>query len=191
MKRAHLKADENNGGIKAHAETATDLASDFASPEFHATLTQALACPKSISDQMDLKQLREEISRACDDVNEGNMRLPERMALAQAHTLNHLFNRLTQRAFTNLGGPWFEPYMRLALRAQAQSARTLETLATLKTPTIFAKQLNVANQQVVTNGAPPVAATPSVPGALPEPRPIVRFAKSEILTPAHEQRMDR
>ena len=41
------------------------------------------------------------------------------MALAQAHTLNHLFNRLTQRAFTNLGGPRFEPYMHLALRAQS------------------------------------------------------------------------
>ena len=113
------------------------------------------------------------------------------MALAQAHTLNHLFNRLTQRAFTNLGGPWFEPYMRLALQAQAQSARTLETLAGLKSPTIFARQLNVANQQVVTNGTPPMAATPSVHVALPEPRPIVRFAKSEILAPAHEQRRDR
>ena len=64
----------------------------------------------------------------------------------------------------NLGGQWFEPYMRLALRAQAQSARALETLAALKTPAIFAKQLNVANQQVVNQGAvPPSQGAGSVP----------------------------
>ena len=191
MKKAQTKPAGETRKITLTAKTQQDFTRDFASPEFHATLTEAITSEKVISHELDLKALRAEINRACDDVNEGNMRLPERMALAQAHTLNHLFNGLTQRAFTNLGSPWFEPYMRLALGAQAQSARTLETLATLKTPTIFAKQLNVANQQVVTNGAPPVAATPSVPGALPEPRPIVRFAKSEILTPAHEQRMDR
>ena len=46
MKKAHLKADKNSGGMKVHAETASDLARDFASPEFHATLTQALTCEK-------------------------------------------------------------------------------------------------------------------------------------------------
>ncbi len=47
----------------------------------------------------------------------------------------------------------------LALRAQAQSTRTLEVLATVKNPpVVFAKQANIAQQQQVNNG-PAVPAT--------------------------------
>jgi hypothetical protein len=173
-----------------HAANEHDFTCDFASPELQATLTQSLACPEKLRIGIDPKVLRQEIIQACDEVNAGNMRLPERIAMAQAHTLDALFHRLAQRAIDNFGGPWFEPYMRLALRAQAQSARTLETLAALKNPTVFAKQLNVANQQVVNNGSAAVAAAPAKPSELHEPRPIVPLAKSEILAPAHE-RMDR
>ncbi len=179
-----------DGTLDIHAATERDLTVDFAAPEFQAMLTQTLSCDGKFRDSLDVKCLHEEISRACDEVNAGNMRLPERMAMAQAHTLDALFHRLAQRAVNNFGGPWCEPYMRLALRAQAQSARTLETLAALKNPTIFAKQLNVAGQQVVNNGSAPVEATPPTPAPFAEPRPIVPLAKSEILTPAHE-RLDR
>lgn len=187
MKKRPAKASATDKAITPTAKTQQSFTRDFVSPGFFATLTEAHTSEKPIKDQLDLPALHEAINRACDDVNAGNMRLPERMALAQAHTLNHLFNRLTRDAFTNRGNSWFEPYMRLALRAQAQSARTLETLATLKSPTIFAKQMNVANQQVVTNGTAPAAATPSIPASLPAPNPIVRLAKSKILTRAHER----
>jgi len=41
-------------------------------------------------------------------------------------------------------------YMRLALKAQGQSRATVETLAAMKNPPVFAKQANIANgpQQV-------------------------------------------
>ena len=90
----------------------------------------------------------------------------------------------------DFGSQWCVPYMKLALRAQAQSARTLETLATLKSPAIFAKQVNVAHQQVVTNGNAATAPVASVPEALHEPAAIVPFAETKIPAPAHE-RMDR
>jgi len=190
MDKTLSKPSPTKSTIEITAKTQRELSADFATPEFHATLTQAVTADKVLRDELDLKALRAEINRACDEVNAGNMRLPERMALAQAHTLNHLFNCLTQRGFANLGGPWFEPYMRLALRAQAQSARTLETLAALKNPTIFAKQLNVANQQVVSNGGTLPAQTAPRPAELPKSEPIVPLAKTEIPAQAHE-RMDR
>lgn len=80
--------------------------------------------------------------------------------------------------------------MRLALRAQAQSARTLETLAALKNPTVFAKQLNLASQQVVNNAGKLPAKTAPAPAELCAPAPIVSFAKTNISAPAHE-RLDR
>ena len=154
MEKPNPKATLKNGAIELKAKTNEEFTSDYATPELQAALTEALSCDAGIRDALDLKTLRQEIVGTCDEVNAGDMRLPERMAVAQAHTLNMLFHRLTQRALNNFGNQWCEPYMRLALRAQAQSARTLETLAALKSPTIFAKQVNVANQQVVTNEAP-------------------------------------
>jgi hypothetical protein len=190
MEEAASKATSGKRTIEITAKSPRDFTQDFACPEFHATLTQAYATEKGVGEELDVKVLREQINRACDEVNEGNMRLPERMALAQALTLDHLFNHLAQRAISNLGGHWCEPYMRLALRAQSQSARTLETLAALKNPTIFAKQLNVANQQVVSNGTATLPEPTRAPKSLPDSAAIVPLAKTELLTRDHA-RVDR
>ena len=184
--RSKEKASASDRAVMPKAETRQANTRDFVSPEFNAMMTQALTTERVISDGIDLHALRAEIQRACDEVNAGDMHLPERMALAQAHTLNHLFNRLTRGAFANFGGPWFEPFMRLALRAQAQSTRTLETLASLKHPPFFARQMNIANQQLVTNGTAPLEATPALPASPPAKNPIVRLAKSEFPARAHE-----
>ncbi len=74
---------------------------------------------------------------------------------AQATTLNILFNTLTQRAVGNMGQHLHaaEVYFRLALKAQAQCARTLEVLQMMKTPQpVYINQANVAAQQIVQNG---------------------------------------
>jgi hypothetical protein len=186
MKKPKSDLKINKESIDIHAADKAAFTHDFAETEFQATLTESLACRKNFRESIDPKCLRKEITRACDEVNAGNMRLPERMAMAQAHTLDALFHRLAQRAIENFGAHWFEPYMKLALRAQAQSARTLETLAALKNPTIFARQLNVANQQVVNNGTAPLEVNTPTRALLSEPRPIVPLAKIEIFTPAHE-----
>jgi hypothetical protein len=88
-------------------------------------------------------------------VTGGDMKYPEGLAVTQATALNIMFSRLSTLALTNFGHKCFDSLMRLAFRAQAQSARTLETLATLKSPAVFAHQLNVAHQQVVANGPLP------------------------------------
>ncbi len=101
--------------------------------------------------------------------------------------IDHLFHWLLRNGMANFKNPQrFDSIMRLALRAQSQSARTLETISALKNPAIFAKQLNVAQQQVVSNGntglgALPDAAPPATPSkrGLNAPHPeIVRLARN-------------
>lgn len=168
MKKTQPKATKSKTSNKLATQAARHLSRKTLSPEFQALMTHVSILDKDTAGKLDIKTLHEELDRAGDEVNTGSMRLTERMAIAQANTLDHVFNLLTRRAFANLGGHWFEPYLRLALRAQAQSARTLETLAALKSPAIFTKQLNVANQQVVNQGSAPPLQSAGTPAELHE-----------------------
>mgnify|MGYP001162039101 CR=1 FL=1 len=98
--------------------------------------------------------MREKASK----VNSGDTSELEATLTAQAASLNVIFNGLARRAAVNMGEYLHatESYMRLALKAQAQCARTIEVLAAIKNPpVIFAKQANIANgPQQVNNGTP-------------------------------------
>jgi hypothetical protein len=126
-------------------------------PEFQAAFTVMSAVEGGGS--MDIGILLKRFGEAADAINNGNMEGPERMAISQAKVLEMLFHELLRRGMANLDSGQFEPLIRLALRAQAQSAKTLETLAVLKKPPVFANQVNMANQQVINNGLP--SGTPS------------------------------
>ncbi|RFC35356.1 MAG: hypothetical protein DID92_2727744208 [Candidatus Nitrotoga sp. SPKER] len=97
-----------------------------------------------------------ELSKHVEAVKIGNMNRPETMLLAQAHTLDVIFNSLAQRAGVNIESnrDAAEKYLRMALKAQAQCRTTLETLAEIKAPksATFIKQTNIAEQQQVNNG---------------------------------------
>ena len=90
----------------------------------------------------------------------GDLRRCEAMLVAQAHTLDELFNNLARRAYRNMGGGYMDAadtYLRLALKAQSQCRTTLETLAEIKSPrsVAFVRQANIAaGPQLVNNGAP-------------------------------------
>lgn len=86
----------------------------------------------------------------------GNMEKAEAMLLAQAHTCEAIFHEFTRRAFRSDSMPKLESYMKMALRAQQQSASTLRVLAEMRNPrqaATFVKQANIANgPQQVNNG---------------------------------------
>lgn len=92
--------------------------------------------------------------------NAGDTSALEATLTAQSVTLDAMFNELARRSASNMGGGYMqamEIYMRLALKAQAQCARTIEVLATIKNPpVVFAKQANIAHgHQQVNNGVQP------------------------------------
>jgi hypothetical protein len=93
----------------------------------------------------------EELRRIGDQVSVGDLSRPEHVAMTQVTTLDILFNRLVALGMDNLQTKHFDSIMKLAFKAQSQCARTLETIAKLKHPAIYAKQVNMAQQQVVNN----------------------------------------
>ncbi|MBA2592977.1 MAG: hypothetical protein H0U97_12290 [Gammaproteobacteria bacterium] len=80
------------------------------------------------------------------------------MLINQAHALQAMFVNLAERAQNQTHIPQIQCLMGLALKAQAQSRATLQTLAEVKFPksATFIRQANIAHQQQVNNSpAPP------------------------------------
>lgn len=110
-------------------------------------------------ENLEVNALVEQLSLQVAAANAGHLSRAEGMLIAQAHTLDEIFNHLARRSHTNMTagyGDAAERYLRLALKAQTQCRATIETLATVKNPPVlFAKQANINNggQQQVNNGA--------------------------------------
>ncbi|WP_395699086.1 hypothetical protein [Aquabacterium sp.] len=136
------------------------LAAVATDPEFQAAIAlktlQAPLFPDrvlSVTDVVDV--LRRRVKR----VNDNDLSNVEATLVAQAQTLDAVFNNLLMRCTREQGLQSWEANMRAALRAQNQCRMTLETLATIKNPpVVFARQANINNggQQQVNNGAQPV-----------------------------------
>lgn len=103
-------------------------------------------------DRVDITACLNAVVDAAERVNRGNLGDLEAVLTAQAITLNAVFTQLSHRAQLNMGEHLdaTDRYLRLALKAQGQCRATVETLATLKNPTVFARQANIAHgpQQV-------------------------------------------
>ena len=128
-----------------------------------AVITPALAAARVILNaegqnglgaRLDLLALTESLNEQAAKVRAGNLAQVEKMLLSQATALQSLFARLVERGMDADLMPHYETHLRLALRAQAQSTRTLEVLANLKNPpVVIAKQANIAQgHQQVNNG---------------------------------------
>ena len=96
-----------------------------------------------------------------DDVHalwEGDTKRVEAMLYSQAHALQSIFVNFSRRALKQEYQKNLESFLRMGLKAQNQCRMTLETLATIKNlPVVFARQVNVAQQQQVNNGTGPCA----------------------------------
>ena len=125
--------------------------------------------------------MREKVAK----VKGGDLADVEAVLTAQAYSLNAMFNSLAQRAHKNMGEYMgaFETYMRLALKAQAQSAKTVEMLAAIKNPpaVAFVKQANIGNAVQVNNGQEQVRAR----GRTEKPEPT-----NELLEVRDGERLD-
>ena len=108
------------------------------------------------SDKIDFTEAVEVMKEKSQKIIAGDLSELEATLSAQVITLNTIFNTLTLRSAHAMGNSLkpAETYMRLALKAQAQCARTAEILATIKNPPIvFAKQANIVQgHQQINNG---------------------------------------
>lgn len=98
-----------------------------------------------------------EVNKQASAIQSGDLKTAQGMLAAQAIALDGLFANLARRAGSNMEkgyGEAAERYMKLALRAQAQCAKTIQTLGELKNPRhiAFVQQANIAHNQQVNNG---------------------------------------
>lgn len=137
--------------------------------------------------ELDLTTLVAKLAQQVAAVQGGDLSRAEEMLIAQAHTLDMVFNQLLHRSVQNIRGGYVdagETFMRLALRTQSQCRSTLETLSVVKNPpaVAFVRQANIANgPQQVNNGT-----------AHPEPLPsrAGETAPSKLLEQQHGERLD-
>lgn len=112
---------------------------------------------KALFPDLPLDALTASLSDQCKAIADGDMDRPEAILTAQAHTLDAIFNNLSRRAINAEYVSTFEAYLRLALKAQSQCARTLEILAAIKNPApvAFVRQANIGQAVQVNNGVTP------------------------------------
>ena len=177
--RLHLEAKPG----QTHERAIADLVVDGSAANAYLTTLYSYGAFRDISLTDAVASLRETTSA----VKDGDLHAAERLLVAQAVALNSMFAELARRAAMNMGEHLqaTDTYLRLALRAQAQSRATLETLGALKNPpVVIARQANINNggQQLVNIGAMP---HPS-PGRAEE----LRSQPNELSGPNHELRAD-
>lgn len=112
---------------------------------------------KSIIGEVDLTEAVDVMKEKSDKIIAGDLSELESTLSAQVVSLNAIFTTLARRSANCEYLNQMETNLRLALKAQAQCARTVEVLAAMKNPPIvFAKQANIAHgHQQVNNGVQP------------------------------------
>ena len=133
--------------------------------------------------ELDLITLTGELLDQSVAVNKNDLSGLEQMLFGQAVALNSMFNEFAHLAICAERISNMEVYMRLSLKAQAQSRATLQTLAEIKNPrpVAFVKQQNIANgHQQVNNGQ---SFAPAHAGK-------IESAKNELLEVNHGKRLD-
>jgi hypothetical protein len=143
----HLRIVNEQGKTKERKMAETGLCA----PTLNAITARNFVRP--LMGENDLTEIVSVMQDKVAKVKAGDLSDMEATLTAQVVTLDVMFNELARRAGLNFGEyiKAAETYMRLALKAQAQTARTIEVLAALKNPpVVFAKQANISHghQQV-------------------------------------------
>ena len=154
-----IKKDDPSALAVKQQETETRadaLAHTSLRPTVQAALT-AMEYNKTFG-ELSLNTLVSDLGKQCEWASKGDLGRAEAMLVAQAHTLDAIFNKLARQAARCEYVNQVEMNLRLALKAQSQCRATLETLAAIKNPkpTAFVRQANIAHgPQQVNNGPIP------------------------------------
>jgi hypothetical protein len=103
--------------------------------------------------KIDPLALVDRVQALIDEASAGDMSHFESMLASQAIALDAIFHRLASQANQNIGNyaGATDTYLRLGLKAQAQSRSAIESLAAIKAPRQYISQTNVANTMQVNN----------------------------------------
>lgn len=157
--KAEASSEQNAQTLTIMKEVGKSEIRQFTELQLSPLLSNALTLQvvaASNSDKIDITEAVEVMKEKSEKIIAGDLSELESTLAVHVVTLNTIFNTLTLRSAHSMGNSlkFTETYMRLALKAQAQCARTVEILAEMKNPPIvFAKQANIAQgHQQINNG---------------------------------------
>lgn len=171
------KLQTQKSSVVSIAVTEEDVATGQISGAVARTMTNPAVSAAAVieswqQDTHDVNALADVLAGHVAEVNAGSLARAEGMLISQAHALDAVFANLARRATTQQLLSHWEAYMRMAMRVQNQCRMTLETLATLKNPSVvYAKQANVNNGgqfQVNNGGAQPSPSSAPESGSAPK-----------------------
>jgi hypothetical protein len=180
------RPEQTDGAIEAPGQRPESRTRAYSRAMMHPSVTAAPTVHQVMLRQLGAASdfgvggLVEELAAQCAEVSKGNLQRPEALLMAQSTTLDAIFQDLTQQAYKHLNQlDVAERLLRLAFRAQSQSRATVETLGTMKNPSmVFARQANLTTgPQQVNNGI-----------ALAPARETIR--RNELLEQADDQRLE-
>lgn len=129
------------------------------SPEAHFFNALSSSSKNDISKVCELNEVTKELRLQIQKVQSGDLGRAEEMLVAQAHSLDRIFNELIIRVSLNMGEYMnaFELYLKLALKTQSQCKSTWEAVSHIQNPSsVRADQINLAqNQQINNHQNPP------------------------------------
>lgn len=150
-KRKAKPQDNTRTLTKSDDERDKLLAKVYNEPTLNAARVLLVVNPKA---GLDLGAVAAVLAEHTGLVRKGDLSRVEDMLVTQAHALEQIFTRLSERAQAVEYISQFQAYMVLALKAQNQCRATLEALVEIKYPRhpTFVRQQNVAVNQQVNNG---------------------------------------
>jgi hypothetical protein len=166
------------------AETDSDaLARTSLCPTTRAAIT--INAYATTDGNLDLTGLAKELASQVKAAKAGDLTRAEAMLIAQAHTLDALFNTLAIHVSDGGYLNKVDLYLRLALRAQSQCRATWDTLAAIKNPPMvgYVKQANIAQGPQQVNNATASANVGS-------PAPRNEKSQNELLEAKQGERLD-
>jgi len=158
-------------------------------PAARSTITVKDFIANQYGKAIDAGELMLEINRQAKDIaSDSTMERSQQLLASQAIALDTVFNSLAHKAANQDTLPKYEAFMKLALKAQAQSRCTLETISKIKNPpnATFVKQANISqgHQQINNNTNHTYTGDTSSPEVESENQP------NELLEAQHGERLD-
>ncbi|MBT1537716.1 hypothetical protein B7R78_0011415 [Ralstonia solanacearum] len=126
------------------------------SPVIRGAATGRKYAQPMFGDGLELTAYAAQLQHQADKVKAGDMSAVETMLVAQANTLDMIFNQSARKAAHSEYLNQMQAHMSLALKAQSQCRATLEALNEIKNPrpVAFVRQANFANGPQQVNNAP-------------------------------------
>ena len=142
----------------ANPEAPLQIARGAIRPSINAAIVTQTFQGNLLGKEVDMACLVDALLENMEVIKAGDLTQLEAMLYAQATALQTMFSSLARRAHSQDSLKQYGTHMGFALKAQAQSRATIQTLIELKFPrqVAFVKQANISQgHQQINNGTPP------------------------------------